>query len=359
VGEENVNQSRNYYWFIVDFDDVVAHSTTFQNDIADAVKDKLQVDVQVYKELYDQAKVVNSEGKSVLRFEILIDNLEQRYPGARAVIQEFIATVEMNAYVDQGVKRALQAIQCLDPYNSVRVSILTFGDIEFQKMRINRTDTADFVHDIIYTEGSKKEVVEQLAGSYNPQQRRPGHGNPLPIIVTIDDSKTHLEDYNTLGQKNDYLNVQYSNPQAKRYHQKGLVDQTVVFDETQPNQAAVNIYKLAGILVTDYKDTKDRVALFNELSTPGKLDERLRIVYESVPHYNERFERIGNKIFIDYDIKWTTANDDEMIHLKDEWVIIEDGSIVKPGVGFWPQDFNMEEYIRGAAPAPVRTPGGA
>ncbi|MFH0804947.1 MAG: hypothetical protein V1916_01995, partial [Patescibacteria group bacterium] len=182
---------------VVDFDDVINYTTTFNDYVEKFCVDTFRIDSAAFKQLYDESKVTNPVGKKVLRFSQLTARLEQRFPGAAEKIDTMLRATNYNQFVDQGVKRALLALK-RDPEN--RVVVLTYGDRDYQRMRLSGTDLDSIVDDVVYTEGSKRDVLTALLRrDYGTPRGRAYQTQPYegaePFIFTVDDSAEHVDDY--------------------------------------------------------------------------------------------------------------------------------------------------------------------
>lgn len=230
-------------WVVVDFDDVINHTTEYNADIQQRLSARVNISADEFQSLYEQAKQPNADGRKVLRFTKLIQKLEERFPEQVSAIHEAVSGIDHQKYVDEGVRRALQSMHHLYSPN-VRVSILTFGDREYQKSRIDASGIEDAVDDIIYTEGSKKDVIQALLKKLYYDEKRPLDDRVRrPFILTIDDSPEQIEDFEQLDVTNRYVNMRFRHPQGKRYQKETQAQEAVQAQERGPNQAAVQMLR--------------------------------------------------------------------------------------------------------------------
>ncbi|MSU54523.1 MAG: hypothetical protein EXS48_01625 [Candidatus Staskawiczbacteria bacterium] len=238
-------------WLIVDFDDVINHTTNYMEDLHGQLSETAGLTVKKLKELYEQSKIINEEGKKVFRFETFIERAKEESSHAKdAEISELIQNIDYSKYIDEGVKRALIASRSLSNVRfssatpaTIRISILTYGDPQYQKLRVDGSGIGEVVDEVIYTEGSKKDVVDSLVkrdySTEDTQQKI-----RAPFTITFDDSPDHIDDYAKL-KNHDYINVRFRHPQAKRYKVPHIGKEVVESEESSQNQAAVDMFEIA------------------------------------------------------------------------------------------------------------------
>lgn len=268
-------------WVVVDFDDVINNTTTFKYALRDHLRETLNISDEEFEQLYSESKVENQQGKKVLHYEIFAEKLDEKVPGAKKEMTKFFGSTDYNRYVNQAVKRALQGIN-REP--DTRLSILTFGNIDYQRYRIQATDLDDIVDDIIYTEGSKKDALQALTEKLYSSKKE-GSFAARPKIITIDDSPTHIEEYDGLSQERNYINIQFSHPQAKHHGKEANAEYVVVDEETERNQAAVNLWKATKIATGYSGQQNKRDQLAHLLQDPRKYDD---ILFGSSHHHIDR-----------------------------------------------------------------------
>ena len=353
---------RDYYWAVIDFDDVINNTTSAHIDLRDKFAE-LGLEPEKFKELYDAAKLPNEEGKKVLKFDRFIDTIKQAMPEKATEVERVVAEIDYPSFIDQAVKRALQSIQHTGAF--VRVSILTYGDRDYQKMRVDATGMDDIVHETIYTEGSKKEVVNALMDQervHRGKIRVEGQDElPSPMFITLDDSPDHIDDYAGISQQNNYLNIRYHHPQAKRYDKKTEDNKHIIFDESSPNQAALDIHHLFQLLTWKYKSKKDKVdkqKIFNDLRDPTKYKEMgldgfknsdSSISWEMIPGSDDKQPpRVRRR----YDAKYPDWGAMKEARLNNSYSINADGTTnfatSNIGGNVKTDYFDFEEYIREA-----------
>lgn len=202
-------------WLVVDFDDVLNHTTEFNDDLHRKLADATGMPVEEIEHIYDESKVVNEDGKKVFRFSKFIEQVKSASKKAKKV-DGVINGLEYGKFIDKAVKRSLIASR-FQFGDTVRISVLTFGDPKYQKLRIDRTDVADFVDDIVYTEGSKRETLQALLEGYRRNDYTYDGEVDAPFIITIDDSPQQVDDYDKLPVERRFVNMRFSHPRAKRY----------------------------------------------------------------------------------------------------------------------------------------------
>lgn len=195
-------------WVVIDFDDVISKTTTYHNFLKEKICGGLGLDEKEYEKFYEEAKIVNNEDKKVLRFNVLAERIKEMNPDKRELVDKLLAEgANPNDFIDQGVKRALLSLENMfSNKKTIRISILTFGDINYQKSRIDKTDVSDCVDDIIYTEGSKREALEALL-----ERDYKSRGIVPPLVIALDDSKEQIKDYSDVNLPGNFINVHYQN----------------------------------------------------------------------------------------------------------------------------------------------------
>lgn len=231
-------------WVIIDFDDVISKTTTYYNTIKDRFHEVINLDKNEFTRLYEESKIINNEGKKVLRFNILIDKIKALNPGREELIDKLLAEdIKPNDFIDQGVKRALLVLENASfDKKDIRISVLTFGDINYQKNRIDKTDISDAVDDLIYTEGSKREVLEALL-----EKDYKSKGIIPPLMITLDDSKEQIKDYSDVNLPSNFINLHYQNAQGKKSLEESAVKEVIALKEKEKNEAALNFYRICKI----------------------------------------------------------------------------------------------------------------
>lgn len=323
-------------WLVVDFDDVINKTTTFNNELFKRLSEQSGIAEKKLNEFYESAKLPSQKGEKVFKFSEFIGRIKEEGSNAEA-LEGVVKGLDYNKFVDQAVKRALMAAR-LDGFEKfVRVSILTHGDPEYQKMRIDGTDLKDVVDDIIYTEGSKSQVVANLLEEYDDKP---------PFIITLDDNPKHVDDYENLPMPRRYANMRFHNPQAKRFGKKHDAKKAIIDEESSPNQAAVNIYKASCIATHPYAQ-QDREKLLQIFGNPEAYDDILNHWGGYRRHENIVWLQEGSHIIREYDD----------YAFKDEWSprqhiqqdlgeILPDGSFSRRFTGY--NDVGFEEFIKKA-----------
>jgi FMN phosphatase YigB (HAD superfamily) len=252
-------------WVIVDFDDVVNRTTTFNRRLSEILAEKIGLSQQDFGRFNNEARVSNEQGKKVFRFHDFIESIKKQFSGKEKIIDDLIQNIDYNQFIDQAVKRSLEAIKVA---TNTRITILTRGDVKYQKMRIDKTDISQVVDDIVYTEGSKREVAEALMQEFYKRESEKGI---QPFVIVVDDNPSEIDDYDKMPLERRFANIQFHHPQAKRYGDKITAKGVVVSEETSPNQAAVNLYQAAEIVSSQYAQ-EDRAKVFWLLKEPEHYD---------------------------------------------------------------------------------------
>ncbi|MCU0680010.1 MAG: hypothetical protein MUF50_01755 [Planctomycetes bacterium] len=340
-------------WLVVDFDDVINHTSTYKNDLQDKISQVSSITKERIGELYDQSKVANETGRKVFRFNSFIENIKEEAQNKKdAEINDLIKDFNYESYIDQSVKRTLIACRFLRKtgYSSsvpatVRISVLTYGDPEYQKFRVNKSGISNIVDEIIYTEGSKREVIDTLTemdyekDSFNDKFM-------TPYLITFDDSPEQIDDLDNLENNINHINVRFCNPQAKKYKDLHSAKEVVKSDEDALNQAALDMFTIARVSLTpethqlmsslsSYDYTKDR-----------KLRERILSDWGANRNDNVVYEKDGDSIIRSYDnFSFSHAINDwrKFEHKSDKYTISSEGTLELRG-----KTEILEEYIKGA-----------
>jgi hypothetical protein len=234
-------------WVVVDFDDVISKSTTYYSSMKNKLYEMINLEKKEFEKLYEESKIIDDKGKKILRFNILVEKIKEICPDKKELIDKIvIEDTDPNEFIDQGIKRALLAIgNTSTGRKDIRISILTFGDINFQRSRIDRTDVDDVVDDIIYTEGSKREILEALL-----EKDYKNKGIIPPIVITLDDSKEQIKDYDNVSLSSNFINMHYRNPQGKKSMEDSGVKEAVNITEKECNEGALDFYRICEICST-------------------------------------------------------------------------------------------------------------
>lgn len=286
-------------WLVVDFDDVVNRTTEFNTDLRTRLGE-LGVPPDVFDRLYHDMHITNAQGKSVYRHDQFVAALKSAYPDRSSAIDGIFAGVDYPSYIDQGVKRAIESTRDFH-WKTVRVSILTHGDLDYQKGRVDASGIDAVVDDIIYTESSKRETLEALTKTQYGKSTENPYGS-RPTIVVFDDSPEQVQDFTAYDDERNFVNVRYHSPRARRYHSPTNAEGVVTAEEESPNLAALRLYEIASILTIQH-DFRSRADLFRRLRNPD--DYKKIISYHLPVSYlnNSWYRRDGQKVLAEYD--WT------------------------------------------------------
>jgi FMN phosphatase YigB (HAD superfamily) len=325
-------------WIIVDFDDVIAHSTSFYRDLHQQIHLQTGIPVETLETIYDAAKLPNEAGKKVLRFSEYIAQVKKR-SGKDEAIDAIVAGMDHQRYIDLAVKRALIGAR-LQSWKAVRLSILTYGDPQYQKFRMDQTDLSDVVDEVIYTEGSKREVIEALLQEV--RQRNTPYPEAVPFVVTVDDSPEHVDDYDQLPIERRYANVRFHDPQAKRFGRPHATTHAIVHEETVDSQAAWRLYQLA-VLATSQYAQEDRNKVFRMLQNPDAYDAILSRWGGYQRSEGIRYERQGDRLIREGRYFTSVEDRDGQPFIQEVGSVAEDGSMCINPVN--PNAVDYREFI--------------
>jgi HAD superfamily hydrolase (TIGR01509 family) len=150
--------------FIFDFDDVLFHTTSKFKKHKDAILAKAGLPLNLSREYSEKERWNLFSLKKMLAHFSISPKLYEK-------IME-----ESKNYVN---KELLEIIKKIGKSNCY---LVTYGDEEFQKDKIKRTDVSPFFSEIIIVSDSKKEAIEKICAKYKNEK-----------VVFIDDKAKHFE----------------------------------------------------------------------------------------------------------------------------------------------------------------------
>ncbi|MDP2789595.1 MAG: hypothetical protein Q8O51_00525 [bacterium] len=256
-------------WLVLDFDDVLNNSTKYQSDLQDKLTESTGIPKERLSELYTASKI-EKDGREVFHFESFMKAVQEIAPEKRAEIDHVISTINYGEYTNTAVEKAVLAARATSD-RAMRVSLLTFGDPEYQRRRIFATQTPELVDEIIFTEGSKRRVLEhELIHTYGQNLEwhddvverddiavipyNPPISEKKPVVLTIDDSHEQQRDYKRLLLDEGMIHARFRHPQAKRYAKVSYTEPFIRLDEDASHSAALELYRTIRI-ATESADT--------------------------------------------------------------------------------------------------------
>lgn len=246
-------------WLVIDFDDVLLQTSTLMRDLKERLRSIVgaQANVEdVFDALYKNSYRTMGDGKRVFQYDEFVKKLSAAFPDHAENVQKILLEPDYSQYIDPAVKRALLALRSRPGY-TIRMSVLTFGDSTHQKKKVDASGILAIVDEAIYTEGSKREVVEVAVEKEYPDFQQEGltdypyEGKHRPFIMTIDDSPEQVKDFEALPFASHYANVRFHHPQAKRYAAPHEGKRVVLSEETDSNEAALRLFHIAAIAVNE------------------------------------------------------------------------------------------------------------
>ncbi len=302
-------KDREETWVLFDFDDVISRTTDYNNERGRRIAEHLGIPEAEYHQFYKAAKVKNAQGKSVFQREVLLQTLKEHYPHKAAAIDEVFAGMDQKQFLNQGVLRAMQALR--HDGGMMRMSILTYGERAYQRSRVEASGILDYVDDVVYTEGSKREVLEHLVQQQYPKRTHADpHSKqevdtPLPNIITVDDSPEHVDDYAKLEFGSKFANIRFLHPSAKLAAREHAAPDAVVANEREQNQAALALYHMISIGGSDRAKEKalwwsdnpsSRQNMHDLLRDPEQAWSVLHHVRNAYPDEDISYHREGDDI---------------------------------------------------------------
>ncbi|MEI8270712.1 MAG: hypothetical protein WCG45_05050 [bacterium] len=340
-------------WLVVDFDDVINHTSSFMEDLYKKISQNTNITIEKLKQIYDQSKISNDLGKKVFRFNFFIEKIKNELENKQDTeIDNVINNMNYGDYIDQSVRRSLIASRFLRKIGSsgsvpatVRISILTYGDPEYQKFRVEKSGIGEIVDEVIYTESSKREVVDLLTKSDYEKDSFSGNINS-PYLLTFDDSPEQIDDLKDIENSANHINVRFYNPQAKRYKIPHSAEEVVKSDEDSLNQAALDMFEIARISLTpETHQLMSQMSPF-DYTKNRELREKILSDWGSYRNENIKYFKDGNSITRKYDnLSFSSAeNAWKKIESKsDSYGVTNNGTLdLKRKTEL------LEEYIKGA-----------
>jgi len=218
-------------WLVIDFDDVIMYTSQATRERDEELSVKAGLSKEELLEISKESREENTFGKKTFSISKFSQKIKEKTKNA-GLVDEIINNANYAKFINQSIKKLLLAVKsCIE---DAKISILTFGEVEFQKLKVSETGIKDFVDEVVYTIGPKKEVVEEKMREY---------GVKVPFLITIDDSPDNIDDYEKMNIKN-YINIRFKHPLAKTYNDPHNAKEVFVGHELSQNQAAVDIWKI-------------------------------------------------------------------------------------------------------------------
>ncbi|MCK5211247.1 hypothetical protein KAJ89_00950 [Candidatus Parcubacteria bacterium] len=326
-------------WLLVDFDDVIFQATAYKNNIRTQIRNILEISNGKFEKIYNTSKIKNESKNKMFQFDVFINKLIEINPDKEKEINSALSNINLEQYVDKAICRALLAMRTLYT-GSPRITILTSGELNFQKMKVDGSGVDEYVDDIIYTDRSKKEVVEAGLKEWYPDSQ--------PFIITIDDSARHVDDYNDLNTKRRFANIHYNNPQASRYNKFPKTDTAIKHEGGQENYPAIDMFKAVKIAKSQYAQ-EDREKVFKILENPARYDNYLDQWGGFRKDMNISYSINGNTVTRNYkqayrQFETDNGRDKKIPTSSQKFKILQDGILDKKDVQDTEIDIN--EYIK-------------
>lgn len=233
-------------WVVIDFDDVVNRTTEYQKFLKQKFSE-LGLSETEFEKIY-AASTVPGDNKPIFRYDIFLERVKATLQGKEGEIESFLHGIPYNDFIDQGVLRALESLKA--QLDRVKITLLTFGEQQYQQMRIGQTEIDKIADQIVYTNGSKREVVEALRREEYAQPPFPTNlqifkPEDFAFTMIVDDNPDQLQDFSRIQGMPKSMHVRYRHPSTKRYRAPTGANEVVEFEEGAKNQAALNIYRAA------------------------------------------------------------------------------------------------------------------
>lgn len=320
-----VSNNPERVWLVLDFNDVIHQTSRQQGEIREGFSRELGLLPERYDELYESSKVPNEHGKPMLQEARFRELLLEQFPDRAGDVDRLLASSEPE-YVDPAVRRMLLLLRTKDR-DAVRISVLTYGELERQHRMLDASGIEDLIDEAIYTEGEKPEAIAALVSRDYPSlitslERDTKSGDAverfhkqrdqreLPIILTVDDSPEQVEAYEQLPYHRRFVNVRYRHPMAKRSGKPHVGERVVTYGDHPGHHGAVDVYRAVEVATYDrerwkklssLKPSKDefvnsRESLAEYLRDPDQLDSFFAAVQPYRPQQDIRYRREGDAI---------------------------------------------------------------
>jgi hypothetical protein len=211
---ENYNRSRETEFFI-DFDDTIFDYTGYDN----AVRHKFEqygISSEIISKLYEEAKVADPKtGKKMFQRELFVSNLKLQFPDMADEIGNAYADVQLKEFLNKDVAKLLHF---LTSPSDARVHILTYGEINFQREKVEAVlSELGKPMDVLYAQVPKAEFLERYLKTEYPYMQT-GTDN-VQSFVMIDDNPEELKNLVRFGKKQAFfMPLRLRKPNAKRHH---------------------------------------------------------------------------------------------------------------------------------------------
>ena len=211
---ENYNRSRAIEYFF-DFDDTVFDYTGYE-EATKGKLDQIGIPLDVINALYEEAKVADPKtGNKMLQRELYIKNLKDRFPNLSNEIVAIYRDTQPRDFLNQDIAKLLQL---LTAHPNARVHILTYGEINFQRQKVEAV-LAELGKptDILYTQVPKAEFLERYLKTRYPYiESTPDN---TQSFVMIDDNPEELRKLVEFSKKQPFfIPIRLRKPNAKRHN---------------------------------------------------------------------------------------------------------------------------------------------
>ncbi len=212
--EDKNSHRTKFVEYFFDFDDTVFDYTGYNK----ATKEKLEqtgIPAEIIDKSYDEAKVANQKtGAKMLHQELFIDTLKSQFPDKAESIDLAVSTIQPQQFIN---KDMAQFLRFLTATPAARVHILTYGEIKFQRSKVEAVlPELGMPMDILYAQIPKAEFLERYLKIQYPQiEKEPDN---VQSFIMVDDNPEELKKLVELGKKQPFfVPVRLRKPNAKRY----------------------------------------------------------------------------------------------------------------------------------------------
>ena len=207
--DNNRHRTTEYFF---DFDDTLFNTTEYNNAIWKNLE-ILGLSKKEINAIYESSKIANEKtGREMYNQDAFIEKLVSKFPDKEEEIKNAF-NVNHEDFIH---KDMAQLIRVLTSSPISRIHILTFGDIDVQKQKVEAVlKKYGMPMDVLYTQVPKAEFLT----SYLPEQYPyiEGEDANMQNFVVIDDSVSEIKELIKLGKKTPFLTpLRLRKPEAKK-----------------------------------------------------------------------------------------------------------------------------------------------
>lgn len=201
--------------YFFDFDDTIFNYSGYDQ----AVKQKLEqlgIPTDVIDKFYEEAKVASpTTGKKMFQQQLFLDRLKMQFLDKAADIENVYSDTQPKEFLHKDMAKLLHILTA----SAVsRVHILTYGEVNFQRQKIEAVlSELGKPMDILYAQVPKAEFLEQYLKDQYPYMK--SGTNNVQSFMMIDDNPEELKKLVEFSKKQPFfIPIRLRKPSAKRHH---------------------------------------------------------------------------------------------------------------------------------------------